>query len=194
MNKGEKTKQKILDNALVLFSTKGYEATSLKDIASSIEIKAPSIYAHFSSKEVLFEKVTEYVKTDYIEFIRKQAVDLHLFSSKEMLYELLVELNKYFYNTDLGLFIKKFGFVPPEKFKVLLNNMYAETEREIEKLLYTILEGDSKERFVDKQSIVTSFLCILDGTLFYLMNFPYEEYERRLNRTWEVFWNGIVIK
>ncbi|OEH92033.1 TetR/AcrR family transcriptional regulator [Bacillus solimangrovi] len=192
MNKGEKTKQKILNSALLLFSTKGYEETSLNDIASNVEIKAPSIYAHYSSKEDLFEKVAEYVMADYIEFIKSRVPHLNSLPTKEKFYDLLVELNKYFYKTDFGLFLKKYGMIPPEKFKELLNEKYSESENVIKEILYKILDEDTTENFIDKQTIVTSFLCILDGTLFYLINFSYEEYERRLEQTWKVFWNGIL--
>lgn len=53
MKKGEETKQNILEHGLRLFSSKGYEETSLKDIATKVNIKTPSIYAYFSSKDEL---------------------------------------------------------------------------------------------------------------------------------------------
>ncbi|MGM7685254.1 TetR/AcrR family transcriptional regulator [Cytobacillus sp. Hm23] len=192
MSKGEETKYKILHQALILFSTKGYEETSLKDIATSIHIKAPSIYAYFSGKEELFKSVIEYVMSEYINFIKEQEVVTAKFSTKDRLYYLLHELNEYFNNNSLGLFIKRYGIVPPDKFKELLNQKYNESEMEIRKLLYTILKNDSdNSQFIDDETIVNSFLCILDGMLFYLANLSYEEYEKRLNDTWDVFWRGI---
>ncbi|MDX8360350.1 TetR/AcrR family transcriptional regulator [Cytobacillus sp. IB215316] len=193
MSKGEETKLKILNQALILFSAKGYEETSLKDIATSIHIKAPSIYAYFSGKEELFISVIEYVMSEYIDFIKEQEVVTAKFPTKERLYFLLHELNEYFNNNSLGLFIKRYGIVPPDKFKDLLNRKYNECEKEIRKLLYTILKNHSdNSQFIDDEKIVNSFLCMLDGMLFYLANFSYEEYEKRLNNTWEVFWRGIV--
>lgn len=43
-----------LDAALNLFWTKGYHATSLKDLEAALKMKPGSIYAAFSSKEALF--------------------------------------------------------------------------------------------------------------------------------------------
>ncbi|MDR0497695.1 MAG: TetR/AcrR family transcriptional regulator [Treponema sp.] len=44
------TKEKILDAAIKLFSSKGYEIVSMRDIAQAVGIKAASIYNHFPAK------------------------------------------------------------------------------------------------------------------------------------------------
>ena len=41
------TKERLIKAALDLFSENGYEGTSVDQIAKAVEIKAPSIYAHF---------------------------------------------------------------------------------------------------------------------------------------------------
>jgi len=51
--KGTDTRRRILDVALELFSTQGYEKTSLREIAERLDIKKASLYYHFSSKEAL---------------------------------------------------------------------------------------------------------------------------------------------
>lgn len=48
------TRQRALDAALELFSRKGYQAVSMGDIAGALNIKAPSLYKHFSGKEELY--------------------------------------------------------------------------------------------------------------------------------------------
>jgi AcrR family transcriptional regulator len=45
------TKHRILDEALTLFSQKGYANVYVGEIAEKVGIKAPSLYNHFSSKE-----------------------------------------------------------------------------------------------------------------------------------------------
>ncbi|HBM1943851.1 TPA: helix-turn-helix transcriptional regulator, partial [Escherichia coli] len=39
-------KNKIIDNAITLFSEKGYYGTTLDDIAKSVNIKKASLYYH----------------------------------------------------------------------------------------------------------------------------------------------------
>ncbi|MBC9878987.1 TetR/AcrR family transcriptional regulator [Bradyrhizobium sp. INPA01-394B] len=48
-----------LDQALTLFWSKGYEATSMMDLVEVIGANKPSLYAVFGSKEELFLKVLE---------------------------------------------------------------------------------------------------------------------------------------
>jgi len=45
------TKEKILEESLRLFSEKGYDAVSVREIARSVGIKESSLYNHFSGKE-----------------------------------------------------------------------------------------------------------------------------------------------
>jgi AcrR family transcriptional regulator len=47
----ETRKQQIEDVASGLFSTKGYAATSVRDIARAIDLQGGSLYAHINSKE-----------------------------------------------------------------------------------------------------------------------------------------------
>lgn len=50
----EDTKQRILEKSLELFSTKGYDAVSVGEIAKAVGIKAPSLYNHFPGKQAIF--------------------------------------------------------------------------------------------------------------------------------------------
>ena len=49
MTKGEKTKQRIMLSAKMLFAKKGYLAVTMKDICEAAEISRGGLYAHFSS-------------------------------------------------------------------------------------------------------------------------------------------------
>lgn len=56
-------KEQIYSTAGALFSQKGYHATSMRDIASELEIQGGSLYSHISSKEdVLWELVQRAAK------------------------------------------------------------------------------------------------------------------------------------
>ena len=49
------TRQRILDAALDLFSTGGFEGVSVKQIAAAVGIKDSSLYKHFASKQEIFD-------------------------------------------------------------------------------------------------------------------------------------------
>lgn len=53
------TKQKILNEALSLFSEKGYSAVYVGDIAEAVGIKTPSLYKHFKNKQDIFDSCVE---------------------------------------------------------------------------------------------------------------------------------------
>jgi AcrR family transcriptional regulator len=51
------TKEELLDAALELFSAKGYEGTSVRDIARSVGLSESGLYAHFNGKRAIFDAV-----------------------------------------------------------------------------------------------------------------------------------------
>ncbi len=51
----QSTKDKILNVALDMFSTRGYSSVSIRDISRAIGIKESSIYYHFKNKQDIFE-------------------------------------------------------------------------------------------------------------------------------------------
>jgi len=53
------TKQKILDEALTLFSEKGFANVFVNDIAERVGIKAPSLYKHYKSKQAVFDAIID---------------------------------------------------------------------------------------------------------------------------------------
>ena len=61
------TKEKIFDVSLDLFSKKGYDSVSLREIAEEVGIKKSSIYSHYPSKEAILMDIFEYF-TDQFEY------------------------------------------------------------------------------------------------------------------------------
>lgn len=57
--KGERTRERILDAAEALFAERGYEGTTLRDVAARVKLRNPSLYNHFESKESLYAAVLE---------------------------------------------------------------------------------------------------------------------------------------
>jgi TetR/AcrR family transcriptional regulator len=59
------TAERVLDAAEARFAAKGYDATSLGDIADDVGIRAPSLYKHFESKRALYLAVLERLLDPY---------------------------------------------------------------------------------------------------------------------------------
>ena len=58
------TEGRILDVATVLFYEHGYHATTMRDVAAGVGIKAGSLYNHYASKEELLFQIAEGVMQD----------------------------------------------------------------------------------------------------------------------------------
>ena len=52
-------KQLILEAAARLFRDKGYAATSMRDLARAVDLKASSLYNHIGSKEEILQNISE---------------------------------------------------------------------------------------------------------------------------------------
>lgn len=74
--KQEDTRQKILEKALELFSTQGYDSVSVGEIAKAVGIKAPSLYNHFPGKQAIFDAIVASTAARYEADTGK--IDIHV--------------------------------------------------------------------------------------------------------------------
>ena len=79
LSKGSKTKDKILKHALKLFSSKGYKATTVRDIAGAVGIKQSALYNHFKNKDEILETLISNLTSSAIVtiFDDKESKELH---------------------------------------------------------------------------------------------------------------------
>ncbi len=79
LSKGSKTKDKILKQSLKLFSTKGYKATTVRDIAGAIGVKQSALYNHFKNKDEILETLISNLTSSAIVtiFDDKESQELH---------------------------------------------------------------------------------------------------------------------
>lgn len=71
-------KETIINSAIKLFSTNGFEGTSVREIAADAEVNVAMINYYFVSKEKLFESVVEY-KASVL-----KGIFAELFNNKEL--------------------------------------------------------------------------------------------------------------
>lgn len=88
-------KNKIIDNAITLFSEHGYEGTTLNEIAQSVNIKKASLYYHFNGKEDIYRSTVE----NCIEYLSNFITEAHKDRdySLENLYQFLYD---FIFNVD----------------------------------------------------------------------------------------------
>ena len=63
-NTEKSTKNKILDVSIDLFSQRGFDAISVREIAREVGIRESSIYNHYKNKEAILDTVIEYFMSE----------------------------------------------------------------------------------------------------------------------------------
>lgn len=89
------TKQRILFEALTLFSKKGFKAVTMEEIATQVGIKAPSLYKHYKGKNEIFSALLEESTLRYKEFISSILTSPDTTPTPEMLGDKLSSLLEY---------------------------------------------------------------------------------------------------
>jgi AcrR family transcriptional regulator len=59
------TRMRLLAAALELFAKKGFEETTMRDLAQAVGIKVPGIYSHFETKQQILREATDWVMSDF---------------------------------------------------------------------------------------------------------------------------------
>ncbi|MCA1054441.1 TetR/AcrR family transcriptional regulator [Rossellomorea aquimaris] len=185
-------KEKIKKVALSLFGQKGYEETSLHDIASAVGIKKPSIYNHFAGKEDIFTAVLEDLliteTTAYGELkLRKDEPAENL----KRLFDLFCSR---LMNTEEALLWKRVTFFPPEPFKDLIEEKFFEFEETITGILHSIYE-DAKDfsgmKHFTEPEFTAAFLCLVDGVFLEHHYYREDIFRQRMDASWKVFSFGL---
>src|SRR3977135_4151563 len=69
---GERTKEAILQTALELFRSRGFEVTTMRDIAQSAKVATGAAYYYFPSKEAIVAAYYDQVQRSHAEKVREE--------------------------------------------------------------------------------------------------------------------------
>lgn len=83
MRKGERTRLKILENTIILFAEKGFDGTSIQNIADETGLSQAAVFQHFKNKKVLLDAVRQHITEDVMSFISGK-LDSHNPARKEL--------------------------------------------------------------------------------------------------------------
>ena len=98
------TKDRILDEALTLFSEKGYANVYVGEIAARVGIKAPSLYKHFRNKRAIFEGILAEMEKRFLEQAGMLNISGNDATADVARYEVMDEDTLLKLGTDLFLF------------------------------------------------------------------------------------------
>ena len=102
------TNDRILDEALTLFSENGYDGTSVEQIAEKVGIKAPSLYKHFRGKEDILNAIIDNAEARYEESFGSEKHIGRLPDSKEKYVRITMEKISFTIHDPMIRKIRKF--------------------------------------------------------------------------------------
>lgn len=113
------TREQILQEALILFSQRGYGAVSMSDIAERVGITKGALYRHYASKQDIFEKIIRRMEEMDRENALRQAVPEGPYAAMAQKYR-ETSMNRFFAFTE-GQFRYWTEQPFPSAFRKLLN-------------------------------------------------------------------------
>lgn len=181
-NKVNKTKQKIMDSAEQLFSEKGFDATSIDDIAKKANTTKSLFYYYFETKNDILYSLMRIRIEAAVKNLAEERRSGEIPKSKEEIYKKCISLVKENEN------IFKIALAEILKNQKGLTNIIIDLPKEV------FLEFDDTFHFSEKEQIELILLCaqmtlfsILQKSLSEKFEFSEEELQKiYTEKMWEV--------
>lgn len=190
---------KIKTEACILFSSKGYKATSMREIAGKVGIKASSIYSYYPSKKILFFEI-------FIDSITKYALAIHsdagLDNSSPREKLLIILQNKIRFSKESPStidFLMRNIFFPPEELKEELSELISEKGDKTYLQNYNEIYGDLKNQDsirsnLDLTQFISSFQRVFIGYVTQNLGLNYYDSKESIEDIFSIYWEGIKNK
>jgi AcrR family transcriptional regulator len=188
-------RQRLLEVAEKLFTQRGYQAVSIRDIASAAGVTNAAIYYYFPNKDALFDEVIEHYADKLAQRLQEAGAksDSPRKQLTDMLYEyatnlperrsLLFSLRR---QTD-GTHRKQLD----RQHSRMVNRMLAP----IEKTLNSAVEQGELRSLSNEYSQASLLLGLLHGMLQHRKNYSNSQIKAEdINLVIDIFWNGLSSK
>ena len=104
-------REKIINAALDLFSQKGYDATSVDEIAESIGMKGPNIYKYFKGKEEVLKELSAKMEEGYRQRMKMNPEEGSNISNRDELKEYSMNQIRFTIEDDKIKKLRKMGTI-----------------------------------------------------------------------------------
>lgn len=184
------TKRLILEKALELFADKGYEGSSMDDIARAVGIRKASLYSHFDGKESIFAAIFEDILDEYAHTIDRLTTTQDGENAAQRLKSLFFEFVLYCRNNLKMYFWDRYFYYPPDFLKEYIGAKTLETQDVFLERICGLMERGLAEGSIHCQSVRS-----LSMAYYYMMiglSMSVRLYdEAGLLRDTEAAWNGL---
>lgn len=187
----EEKNRKIINTAIEIFSEKGFNKTTMQEIAEEAGVGKGTIYRFFNSKEDMVSSLLE-ISIDEISEQISSAISPLDDPLEKMKAIIKVELDYYYANRNLARFLVREMWGYQSKFLDHIRKIRESRATTIEQI---IEEGMQKNQFktLDPQTITASLEgMILASTIYWFTfhdEYPKKQIEENINR---LFFQGIL--
>jgi AcrR family transcriptional regulator len=160
------TKERILQQALALFTDKGYEGASMDDIAAAVGIKKASLYAHYSGKEAIFSAIFTDILTEYEHFIATLAAPAAGEAAPATLGRVFGAFIRYCFQNPKMYFWDRYFYYPPAFAREVMQRRTLETQQEFLWRITEAVRGGMARgelRAGDADGLALSFYYLMIG-------------------------------
>lgn len=190
-------KKEILNAASILFSIKGYNL-SMSEISKAVNIKTPSLYSHFESKEEIVEQIVkEEIEECFYNFQKKMQL-MNDKTCKEKFEGALFVIFNYFNQYGKLAFWRNIPLMQNDKLRNQFQSFIEEKEYFYVKKLKdcfqkAIEDGEIKETVGD--GAVYLYFAMIQGILdgLHLHQNSLMDFNDYIGKTWEAYWEGIKV-
>ncbi|MCX5881368.1 MAG: TetR/AcrR family transcriptional regulator [Deltaproteobacteria bacterium] len=199
----ERRRQQIIVAAKRVFSEKGFNKSTMEDIASEAELSPGTLYLYFKNKEELYASLSLRI-LQYLH-IRVEHVNKETELSPEQKLEKLIEAMYDVYDFDPLIIINMFHLQSSETLKNLSPRLMTQIEELSRKSIGAISnifrEGVVKGVFIEKHPVALSdiFWSLFSGVILWeaskkIMNEDKDYLKKTLAIAFEIFSQGVKIE
>ncbi|ENQ3105588.1 forespore capture DNA-binding protein RefZ [Bacillus cereus] len=158
-------RQKIIDAAISLFYAKGYNGTSVRDIAKQADVNVANISYYFSGKQGLLEQLVSDFLEGYLRIVEMTFEQRNFLSAKEVLFQMVRNILQYqFERRELTRFFYRELSLDSTLIREIMTIYFSKERYYIEQL---IRQGQEKKEFQNVS--FTMFMTQLKG----MISMPY---------------------
>ena len=171
------TKDRIVDEALKLFSIKGYEGVSVRDISRAVGIKESSLYNHFKNKqdifdtivEVCFAKANTYFDEQSLPFDHEDDISIYRNIDVKQITELVGKTFSYFFDDPYNVMFRKLLTISQyenPRSREVYQMLYKDYPIEFQSRIFQMLMDAGEFRREDPAAVAREFY----GVIFMLIH------------------------
>jgi AcrR family transcriptional regulator len=156
------TQTELLRSCLHLFARRGFQSTSLDEIASAVGLTKGAIYWHFPSKDALFDALLDYIRRQWRTTVLRPMLEGH---DPVTRFQLLFDRYKVWLKRepDECLFLQRVTLDAPSPYAHRVSEVYAQTAKAVSAIINQGKREGVFRRELNSTTLAYAALAALTG-------------------------------